>query len=129
MIDPVDVFRARADARALLWRAGEYTLHEAVDELQAAAERTGLVRTIGQDGVQAILATAFADPPAAPDLEEAPPRNGCAQSTLDAAAWLWFQVGDEQRFSRFLKDHSNSEQAAILKHIKQIEARNAENGR
>ena len=34
-------------------------LHEAVDELQAAAEATGLVDERGQDAVQAIIAKAF----------------------------------------------------------------------
>jgi hypothetical protein len=53
------VFIARAEARAFLWQAGELELHQAVDELQAAAERDGLVAEIGQDGVQAIVAKAF----------------------------------------------------------------------
>jgi hypothetical protein len=34
-------------------------LHEAVDELQAAAERDGLVDWLGQDTIQAIMAEAF----------------------------------------------------------------------
>jgi hypothetical protein len=59
-VDPVDVFRARAEARALMWQAGEYDLHEAVDAPQADAIRSGLVRRIGQDAVQAIMAQAFA---------------------------------------------------------------------
>lgn len=122
MIDPVDVFRARAEARAVLWRAGEYTLHEAVDELQAAAERSGLVAKIGQDAVQAIMAEAFADPPE-DFVEESPPRNSCAQSTLDAAAWLWFQVGDRERFNAWISRHSKPEQNAIEEHIKNIKAR------
>jgi hypothetical protein len=53
------VFHARAEARALLWYAGEYTLHEAVDVLQADALKSGLVAKLGQDRVQAILAAAF----------------------------------------------------------------------
>jgi hypothetical protein len=44
----------------LLWQAGEFDLHEAVDKLQADAERTGLVAEIGQDAVQKIMADAFA---------------------------------------------------------------------
>jgi hypothetical protein len=52
----LEVFTARAEARALLWQAGELDLHEAVDELQAAAVRDGLVAEIGQDAVQAIMA-------------------------------------------------------------------------
>lgn len=53
----IEVFRARAEARAILHRAGEYDLHEAVDVLQAAA--APLVAQIGQDGVQRIIAEAF----------------------------------------------------------------------
>jgi hypothetical protein len=59
-IDPVLVLKARAEARALLWQAGEFDLHEAVDKLQVDAERDGLVDKIGQDAVQQILADAFA---------------------------------------------------------------------
>jgi hypothetical protein len=58
-LDPIEVFRARAGARALLWKVGEFDLHEAVDKLQADAERDGLIDKIGQDEVQAIMATAF----------------------------------------------------------------------
>jgi hypothetical protein len=57
--DPVAVFTARAEARALLWRAGGVDLHEAVDVLEATAERDGLVANLGQDAVQAIIARAF----------------------------------------------------------------------
>jgi hypothetical protein len=53
------VFIARAEARALLWQTGEFDLHTAIDELQAAAERYGLVAKLGQDAVQAIIAKAF----------------------------------------------------------------------
>jgi hypothetical protein len=52
------VLIARAEAR-LLWQAGELDLHEAVDELQAAAEASGLVDELGQNEVQAIIAKAF----------------------------------------------------------------------
>ena len=58
--DPVKVLIARAEARALLWAAGEFDLHEAVDKLQADAERDGLVAAVGQDGLQRIIAEAFA---------------------------------------------------------------------
>jgi hypothetical protein len=56
----LEAFVARAEARALLWQAGEFDLHEAVDVLQAAAERDGLVDQLGQDEVQRIIAEAFA---------------------------------------------------------------------
>jgi hypothetical protein len=58
-IDPVTVFRARCKARALLRAAGEVDLYDAVDTLQTDAVRTGLVESIGQDAVQALMADAF----------------------------------------------------------------------
>jgi hypothetical protein len=54
------IFIARAEARALLWQIGEFDLHQAVDELQRAAERDGIVLDIGQDATQKIIADAFA---------------------------------------------------------------------
>jgi hypothetical protein len=56
---PVEVFTARAEARAFLWYEGYLVLHEAVDVLQADAERAGLIYAIGPDAVQAIMAAAF----------------------------------------------------------------------
>jgi hypothetical protein len=56
---PLKVFIVRAEACALLWQAGEFDLHQAVDELQAAAERDGLVTLLGQDAVQEIISKAF----------------------------------------------------------------------
>jgi hypothetical protein len=89
-IDPVAVFIARAEARAVLWAAGEMTLHDAIDELWAAAVRDGLVAKHGTDHVQRILADAFApirddlprDKDDAPDLvEEETPAVSAALST------------------------------------------------
>jgi DNA-binding LytR/AlgR family response regulator len=57
---PLAVLIARAEARALLWRAGELDLTNAVDELEAEAEVSGLLAAIGQDEVDAIIALAFA---------------------------------------------------------------------
>ena len=56
---PLAVFELRAWARSTLWAAGELGLHEAVDGLQAAAVRTGLVSDLGQDVVQRIMRDAF----------------------------------------------------------------------
>ena len=56
---PLAVFTARAEARALLWQAGEFDLHNAVDALQAAAVRDGVIATLGQDAVQEIISKAF----------------------------------------------------------------------
>jgi hypothetical protein len=58
-VKPADVFRARAEARAMLFAAGEIALHEGVDPLQDAAVESGLVDLIGQDAVQRLLANAF----------------------------------------------------------------------
>ena len=58
-IDPVDVFIARCAAQAKLYAAGEFDQQEAVDVLQTAAERDGLVKALGQDRVQQIMANAF----------------------------------------------------------------------
>jgi hypothetical protein len=44
----------------MLYAACEFDLHEAVDVLQADAERDGLINDIGQDALQAIVAQAFA---------------------------------------------------------------------
>jgi hypothetical protein len=54
-IDAVLVLKERAEARAYLWAAGEFDLHEAVDRLAVDAEREG----INTDTAQAILAEAF----------------------------------------------------------------------
>ena len=56
---PLAVVIARAEARATLWQVGELDLHEAVDELQAAAVVSGLVAKLGQDEVQRLMAEAF----------------------------------------------------------------------
>jgi hypothetical protein len=58
-LDPIVVFRARCEARALLWKVDALDLSEAVDKLQADAVRDGLVDEIGQDEVQRLMADAF----------------------------------------------------------------------
>lgn len=57
--DPIKAFTAPAKARAHLVAAAELELHEVVDVLQDAAERTGLVTLVGQDAVQAMMADAW----------------------------------------------------------------------
>ena len=59
-INLLDVFIERAEGRAYLWSIGELTLHEAVDVLQADAERDGLIEQIGQDQIQKIFSECFA---------------------------------------------------------------------
>lgn len=53
-VDPLDALYERALARAYLWSIGEYSLHEAVDALQASAVRDDLVErmaTMNSDGI------------------------------------------------------------------------------
>ena len=59
-IDPLDAFIERVEARAYLWSIGELELHEAVDVLQADADRDGLIKRMGQDEIQKILNECFA---------------------------------------------------------------------
>jgi hypothetical protein len=56
MPTPLEIFKARCQARALLWQAGEFTLHQAVDELEAC----GRALQLDTDEAQAIMSTAFA---------------------------------------------------------------------
>jgi hypothetical protein len=58
--DPLDVFLARAEARAHLVAAGLYTLQESVDTLQESAAAQGLLKQYGQDEIQRILSESFA---------------------------------------------------------------------
>lgn len=55
----LEAFEMRCWARARLYAEGELDLFDAVDKLQADAERRGLVAEPGQDAVQAIIAAAF----------------------------------------------------------------------
>lgn len=54
-----------------------------------------------------------------------------AASVLDAAAWLWFQVGDPKAFEAWLRRYSPADRAHILDHIQKIakDKRDAENQR
>jgi hypothetical protein len=58
--DPVEVFRLRCHSRAKLWHDGEIDLHSAVDELQHAAEASGLIDAIGQAAAHGLLAAVLA---------------------------------------------------------------------
>ena len=58
-VDPLLAFVVRAEARALLWQAGELDLQTAVDALQEAAAASEHTAAVGQDAVQRILAGAF----------------------------------------------------------------------
>jgi hypothetical protein len=58
--DPLEVFRARCEARCLLVSNGVMTLQDAVDGMQEAAAAQGLIKRFGQDEIQQILSEAFA---------------------------------------------------------------------
>ena len=60
LVPTLAAFQARCEARAILFAAGELTLHQAVDLLQHDAIANGLVDTIGQDAVQATISEPFA---------------------------------------------------------------------
>jgi hypothetical protein len=59
----LDVFKARASARAVLVASWDVDFHEAVDKLWAAAVAYGLVTELGVDAVQGLLAQAFSRVP------------------------------------------------------------------
>ena len=124
--NPLEVFTARCEVRAYLWAEGELELHDAVDALQAAAERDGLVARLGQDAVQAIMAKAFRavrKPYVVPAMDrvpepmaEAPARGIVPGATLSAAEYL-VREGDTDRLRKLLASHSATERAAIQKHL------------
>jgi hypothetical protein len=59
-LDAVEVFIARAEAKAQLWFNGALSLHDAVDEAWASAVEAGIVRKLGVDATQKILSDIFA---------------------------------------------------------------------
>ena len=118
-VPPLLVLQARAEARAILYAAGELTLQDAVDGCQRAAEAYGLVAELGQDAVQEIIAEAFApvrDEMVPNLIEDGVPRTGTAESTLAAAEYLLKQ-NDAPRWREWLARHSEAECADILKRI------------
>jgi hypothetical protein len=94
---PIDVLELRAWARARLWRNGELDLHDAVDALQKAAVKYGLVEAIGQDAVQEILSAAFAAVRHDPNPVEPEPgpftNNHTPHSTVEALMWCLREQG------------------------------------
>jgi hypothetical protein len=134
-LDARETFRARAEARALLWEAGEISLHDAVDELWRAAERDGLVKEFGADDVQAFLAEIFT--PLEREPEILPAREAAAkclaaeqranevyrepsyvpEQTLKAAAFL-HDLGDFDRFKAWFDRHDARTRDAIARHLR-----------
>ncbi len=59
LVPAIEVFALRCEARAILVAEGALDFHQAINGLQAAAVAYGLVREIGQDEVQRVMADAF----------------------------------------------------------------------
>jgi hypothetical protein len=57
---PLEIFRERCEARAVLVANGLMTLQDAVDGMQETAAAQGLLRQYGQDEIQQIMAESFA---------------------------------------------------------------------
>ena len=115
----IDVFRERAEARAILVEACVCTLHEAVDVLQIDAERTGLIAGLGQDHVQRILHGAFhavRNVPAPSVMPRRPRQDRLPISTIRAAEFL-VQLGDRQRLRDWLGKHTRNERKALRKYF------------
>jgi hypothetical protein len=97
--DPVEVFRLRCHSRAKLWHDGEIDLHIAVDELQHAAEASGLIDAIGQNAVQGLMVEAFA--PLRDDLPRAekkkPPADDDYDGLSSSFVKLYREADEKQR--------------------------------
>ena len=126
-----DVFRERAEARALLYEACLFDLHEAVDVLQQAAEDYGLIAAFGQDHVQAVMATAFhmlhsaeVKAPVVIDQQSLSAEDGddgndderLATSTVHAVQYL-IQQNDPKRLRTWLAKHTQRERLAIKRYF------------
>jgi hypothetical protein len=130
-----NVFRDRCEARAILVAACEMDFHEAIDGLQAAASEYGLIRKLGQDAVQAMMAEAFAKVPRAGELEDAfaamadfltgfliekasePQRFDVPRSTIDAVSFL-IKQNDPRRLRTWLAKCTPRERVAIKQQFK-----------
>jgi hypothetical protein len=130
--DPLEVFVARCEARAILFELGEFDLHEAVDPLYAAALSTALIERLGNDEVQALIADAFgfqriprgestfaqacrlADEEYARKPSSRPRAEPLPVSIEEAATWLRFYASDPPRFEAWLMEHSEQQRGAIL---------------
>ena len=59
MISPLLIFQARAEARALLYRANEFDLEQALAPLLRYALDSGIADAIGGEAAFAIIRAAF----------------------------------------------------------------------
>jgi uncharacterized protein YfaS (alpha-2-macroglobulin family) len=111
------VFEAHCWTRARLFAEGELDLHTAVDGLQAAAMRDGLVAAVGQDHVQRLMADAFGAvrvKATAWDLGEA---FGDHRSVLDGETIsdldYLIRQNDPQQFRKWMARLSVAERQAV----------------
>ena len=58
-VDELKVFAERCEAKAYLVAEGQIELHDAVNELQSAAESYGLIDRVGQDAIQKLIVDAM----------------------------------------------------------------------
>lgn len=112
----VDIFRERCEARAILVEACLLDLQDAVDGLQEAAEKTGLVKELGQDAVQRMMAEAFAIVLRIEVKTRKVEKRTAARSTLNSADYL-VKLNDPACLKAWLAKHTRAERLAILKHI------------
>jgi len=124
----LDVFVLRAEARAILYEACVYDLHETVDVLQADAERCGLIDEIGQDAVQEILRDVFravrnmqcsdimSTNSARATTTHHSRQDPLPISTIRAAEYL-VQLGNRQRLRDWLTKRSRVERKALRKYF------------
>jgi hypothetical protein len=61
VIDPLRVLLSRAEARAVLYRAGEFDLYHAVAPLFVYADDAGIIKELGEAAVLALIRQAFPD--------------------------------------------------------------------
>jgi hypothetical protein len=102
-----DVFAELCEREAYLWANHQIELPDAVDDLQAIAERTGLIAAIGQDRVQHLMSEPFAwaaDAKRPKPAQPAKPQYRTPQSTIDAFMYV-VRLNDQPRLLRWLREH------------------------
>jgi hypothetical protein len=114
--DLLEAFRARSWARAYLFAINKIDLHHAVDILQDAAVEFGLVKKVGQDAMQTIIAEAFGpfrqdldakeETPIEPEPDQKPTERAyrTPQSTIDAFFYV-LRLDDAERLTAWLAQH------------------------
>ena len=106
--DPLEVFRARCWAKALLVREGLANLQDSVDDLQNAVVAYGLAPDDrSQDAIQKIMDDAFAaaeiDIKPQPSTLGQPQQYRTASSTI-AAFWYVVGLNEPDRLAGWLRD-------------------------